>query len=122
MGFLLVGAGAVLHHLFHQYVSNGLATGVVGSLGYWIAQQGVKRGGQPIYYYALVGWLYEFLPAFLSLCGITTIFYNLFRRPATSWLGPGGSRRLARDGGCRRSCRRSRSMPLRQRRSRSGGQ
>lgn len=64
---------------FLTNVPNGLATGVVGSLGYWIAQQGVKRGGQPIYYYPMIGWLYEFLPAFLSLCGITTIFYTLLR-------------------------------------------
>jgi uncharacterized protein (TIGR03663 family) len=70
---------------FLTNVPNGLATGVVGSLGYWVAQQGVKRGNQPVYYYALVGWLYEFLPAFLSLCGITTIFYNLFRRPEERW-------------------------------------
>lgn len=70
---------------FLTNVPNGLATGVVGSLGYWVAQQGVKRGGQPIYYYPLIGWLYEFLPAFLSLCGMGTIFYNLFRRTGERW-------------------------------------
>ena len=70
---------------FLTNVPNGLATGIVGSLGYWIAQQGVKRGGQPIYYYAMIGWLYEFLPAFLRLCGMGTIFYNLFRNPDQRW-------------------------------------
>lgn len=71
---------------FLTNVPNGLATGIVGSLGYWIAQQGVKRGGgQPIYYYAMIGWLYEFLPAFLSLCGMGTILYNLFRNPDQRW-------------------------------------
>ncbi len=42
----------------------GLATGVVGSLGYWLEQQGVHRGSQPWYYYLLIQIpLYEFLPA-----------------------------------------------------------
>ncbi len=42
----------------------GLATGVVGSLGYWLEQQGVQRGSQPWYYYLLIQIpLYEFLPA-----------------------------------------------------------
>ncbi len=42
---------------------NGLATGVIGSLGYWLEQQGVRRGSQPQYYYlALIMPFYEFLP------------------------------------------------------------
>ncbi|MBN1965954.1 MAG: TIGR03663 family protein, partial [Anaerolineae bacterium] len=41
----------------------GLATGMVGSLGYWLAQQGVRRGSQPQYYYVLTQLpVYEFLP------------------------------------------------------------
>ncbi|MFH1185069.1 MAG: glycosyltransferase family 39 protein [Chloroflexota bacterium] len=41
----------------------GFFTGVVGSLGYWLAQQGVQRGSQPWYYYLLVMVpIYEFLP------------------------------------------------------------
>lgn len=40
----------------------GVATGVVGSLGYWLAQQGVRRGGQPQYYYMLIQLpIYEYL-------------------------------------------------------------
>ncbi|MFZ2487651.1 MAG: flippase activity-associated protein Agl23 [Anaerolineae bacterium] len=45
----------------------GLATGVVGSLGYWLSQQEVARGSQPWYYYLLIVPLYEFLPLLLSL-------------------------------------------------------
>ena len=46
---------------------NGLATGFMGSLGYWIEQQSVERGGQPWYYYILVMIpMYEYLP-FLGL-------------------------------------------------------
>jgi DNA-binding beta-propeller fold protein YncE len=41
---------------------NGFFTGLVGSLGYWLSQQGVERGTQPKYYYALVQMpVYEFL-------------------------------------------------------------
>ncbi len=43
---------------------NGLVSGFVGSLGYWIEQHGVQRGGQPLYYYALIQIpIYEYLPA-----------------------------------------------------------
>ena len=43
---------------------SGVATGLVGSLGYWLEQQGVHRGSQPWYYYLLVQIpIYEFLPA-----------------------------------------------------------
>lgn len=40
----------------------GFATGMVGSLGYWLVQQSVERGTQPLYYYALVQMpIYEYL-------------------------------------------------------------
>ncbi|GAB4417977.1 MAG: hypothetical protein Kow00106_13890 [Anaerolineae bacterium] len=41
----------------------GLVTGMIGSLGYWLEQQGVRRGSQPQYYYLLTQLpVYEFLP------------------------------------------------------------
>jgi len=41
----------------------GLVTGMIGSLGYWLEQQGVRRGSQPQYYYVLTQLpVYEFLP------------------------------------------------------------
>ncbi len=41
----------------------GFFTGIVGSLGYWLVQQGVERGSQPWYYYLLIQIpVYEFLP------------------------------------------------------------
>jgi predicted membrane-bound mannosyltransferase/sugar lactone lactonase YvrE len=47
--------------------TDGFVTGVVGSLGYWLVQQGVQRGSQPWYYYMLVLVpVYEFLPLFGS--------------------------------------------------------
>ncbi len=49
----------------------GLMTGMIGSLGYWLEQQGDRRGSQPQYYYSLVIMpIYEFLPyigAFLAM-------------------------------------------------------
>lgn len=55
--------------------SNGIITGLVGSLGHWVAQQDVGRGGQPIYYFALVQIpIYEFLGAFGTLAAIVIGF------------------------------------------------
>ena len=40
---------------------HGFFTGIIGGLGYWLSQQSVQRGGQPIYYYALIQLpVYEF--------------------------------------------------------------
>ncbi|OQY31053.1 MAG: hypothetical protein B6I38_06415 [Anaerolineaceae bacterium 4572_5.1] len=45
----------------------GFFTGMVGSLGYWIAQQGVERGSQPWYYYWFIQIpIYEYLPALIG--------------------------------------------------------
>ncbi len=52
--------------LYTTVFTNGVGffTGSVGSLGYWLAQQGVQRGSQPWYYYLLITIpIYEFLPA-----------------------------------------------------------
>jgi len=51
--------------LFTTFFTNGagLATGLIGGLGYWLEQQGVHRGGQPWFYYLLINLpIYEFLP------------------------------------------------------------
>lgn len=46
----------------------GLATGAIGSLAYWLGQQGVSRGSQPWYYYIFLQIpTYEFLPAVAAL-------------------------------------------------------
>ncbi len=47
---------------------NGLASGLVGSLGYWLVQHGEQRGSQPWYYYLLIQIpVYEYLIALGSL-------------------------------------------------------
>ena len=64
----------------------GLATGLVGSLGYWLAQQAVERGGQPRYYYVLLQIpVYEFLPA---LGVAVAAFTGLFKQRETNEIAP----------------------------------
>ena len=54
----------------------GVYTGSWQSLGYWLAQQDVARGGQPWYYHFVIGSIYEFLPL---LFGVVAIVYYLRR-------------------------------------------
>ncbi|MBE2271132.1 MAG: TIGR03663 family protein, partial [Anaerolinea sp.] len=58
----------------------GLASGMIGSLGYWLKQQGVERGSQPQYYYSLIIMpIYEYLPligSFLAMLAGFTIFWR----------------------------------------------
>lgn len=59
----------------------GFFTGLLGSLGYWLSQQAVQRGGQPSYYYLFVTLpMYELLPYLVSLA--TLIWYWWRHRPA----------------------------------------
>ena len=57
----------------------GFFTGVIGSLGYWLVQQGVQRGSQPWYYYIFVQIpIYEFLPALGAIVAIVLGLIKLF--------------------------------------------
>lgn len=56
----------------------GFFTGIVGSLGYWLSQQEVQRGGQPLYYYAAVIIpIYEFAAVFGT---ILALYFGIKRR------------------------------------------
>ena len=55
---------------------NGMGTGLVGSLGYWLSQHEVQRGNQPWYYYLIVFPLYEYLPI---LAGLGAVAYAALR-------------------------------------------
>ncbi|MCI0439666.1 MAG: hypothetical protein L0177_11120, partial [Chloroflexi bacterium] len=61
--------------LYTTFFTNmaGVGTGMWQSLGYWIAQQEVARGGQPWYYYFVIGSVYEFLPLAFGI--IAAIYY-----------------------------------------------
>ncbi|MBN1261750.1 MAG: TIGR03663 family protein [Anaerolineae bacterium] len=61
----------------------GFLSGLLGALAYWLAQQGVERGGQPEYYYALLMPLYEYLPLLLSLTGVGGALATLLQRPSS---------------------------------------
>jgi uncharacterized protein (TIGR03663 family) len=58
--------------LFTTFFTNpdGVATGIWGSLDYWLEQQHVLRGNQPVFYYVLLSPVYEFLPLTLMLAGV----------------------------------------------------
>ncbi|MFZ3069532.1 MAG: glycosyltransferase family 39 protein [Anaerolineaceae bacterium] len=60
----------------------GFFKGLVAALGYWMSQQEVQRGTQPLYYYAFVQIpIYEYLPA---LGTILTLIIAASRRLFTS--------------------------------------
>ncbi len=62
---------------FTSFFTNGAGffTGLIGSLGYWLSQQEVARGGQPLYYYFILLPLYEFLPLIFGFAAI--IYYAI---------------------------------------------
>jgi len=72
---------AIFLPLFTTLFTNGqgIGTGVVGQLGYWLAQHGVQRGGQPWYYYLALFPLYEFLPILLGLGGAIWLLIRWWR-------------------------------------------
>ena len=67
---LWLGQMALFYGIFTVFYTSlftngpGFLTGLVGSLGYWMSQQEVNRGEQPLYYFALIQIpMYEYLPA-----------------------------------------------------------
>jgi uncharacterized protein (TIGR03663 family) len=58
--------------LFTSFMTNlhGFATGIWGSLDYWIEQHGEERGRQPVFYYAVITPVYEYLALILATWGI----------------------------------------------------
>ncbi|MDP3063654.1 MAG: TIGR03663 family protein, partial [Chloroflexota bacterium] len=53
----------------------GVLSGVWESMGYWLAQHEVGRGGQPWYFYLALATTYEFLPFLFALPAL--VFYTL---------------------------------------------
>ena len=86
-------SAAIFHVLFAFFFTSvftniaGLGTGMIYSLGYWLEQQGVRRGSQPQYYYLLIIMpTYEFLPIIGSVsamfAGVTGYWKTRRRRIA----------------------------------------
>ncbi len=66
----------------------GFFTGLVGSLGYWLEQQGVNRGSQPWYYYGLVQIpIYEYLPALGTLLLLVMVVFRKWFFPKDPVIG-----------------------------------
>ncbi|MDY7042570.1 MAG: TIGR03663 family protein, partial [Chloroflexota bacterium] len=62
--------GAIIFSLLYTtFLANplGIYTGTVSAVRYWLAQQDVKRGGQPWFYYGLLLPMYEFTALFFGL-------------------------------------------------------
>jgi predicted membrane-bound mannosyltransferase/DNA-binding beta-propeller fold protein YncE len=84
----LVAAGvfyAIFVFFFTTMFTNlfGLATGMYYSLGYWLEQQGVRRGSQPQYYYAmLILPFYEFLAVIGGMLAMLAGLITFWRRYA----------------------------------------
>ena len=73
---IFYGIWVVLYTTFFTNLS-GVGSGLWQSLGYWVVQQGEARGGQPAYYYFVIGSIYEFLPLVL---GVVAAVYYVRRR------------------------------------------
>jgi predicted membrane-bound mannosyltransferase len=67
-GAIFMGTLVLLYSTFFTNPS-GIGSGIWQSLGYWLAQQDVARGGQPIYYYLIITPVYEFLPLVFGIAG-----------------------------------------------------
>jgi len=86
---------------FTTFFTNGggLASGMIGSLGYWLQQQGVHRGSQPWYYYMLVTIpVYEYLPALASLVAGYLGLRQLLGRTSTNRTDGSNDRPVGLDG------------------------
>lgn len=73
---LFYGIFIVLYTTFFTN-GQGFATGVLGSLGYWLAQQDVHRGSQPWFYYFVLMPMYEFVPLIFGVIGMGFGIRNL---------------------------------------------
>jgi predicted membrane-bound mannosyltransferase len=82
----LINAGlfyGIFTFFYTTYFNNtdGFFTGLLGSLGYWMAQQAVNRGTQPWYYYIFLQVpIYEYLPAIGTLLGFGLVWRQRRKR------------------------------------------
>ncbi|MEJ2758987.1 MAG: glycosyltransferase family 39 protein, partial [Anaerolineales bacterium] len=83
----LIAAGIyyAIYALFYTSIfanPGGIYSGLIGSLGYWLEQQGVQRGSQPWYYFILVQLpIYEYMAVIgTALAGIFSIRWVIKRK------------------------------------------
>ncbi len=83
-----LGAAAIFYAIFTVFFTTfftngkGFFMGLMASLGYWLSQQGVQRGSQPLYYYALIQIpIYEYLAALGTIVTVILAFrHRLFQQ------------------------------------------
>lgn len=81
---LFYGIYVVLYTTFFTN-GRGFFTGIIGSLGYWLAQQGVQRGSQPFYYFVLIQVpIYEYLAALGTLLAL---YFGIRYQRFITWPG-----------------------------------
>ena len=80
-------AAAIFVVLFTTFFTNpnGIVTGLIGGIQYWLSQQEVARGGQPWYYYLILLPLYNFMPLLVAIPGIG--YYAIRRNTASASFG-----------------------------------
>lgn len=87
---LFLKAAALFYLIFVTFYTTffsngqGFFTGIIGSLGYWLSQQEVQRGGQPFYYYGMILIpLYEFLSVAGTIAAIyfASKYHKFFQKP-----------------------------------------
>jgi uncharacterized protein (TIGR03663 family) len=71
----------ILYTSVFTNIRPGAVSGVSGSLGYWLAQHGVQRAGQPWFYYLMLAALYEFLPLLLAAGAVVRFFILRREKP-----------------------------------------
>jgi uncharacterized protein (TIGR03663 family) len=66
---------AIALPLYTTFFTNpdGIATGIWGSLDYWLEQQDVRRGTQPVFYYLILTPVYEYVTLLLALGGAVVV-------------------------------------------------
>ncbi|MAT43713.1 MAG: hypothetical protein CL609_15355 [Anaerolineaceae bacterium] len=72
--------------LYTTFFTNfsGFASGFIGSLGYWLSQQQIARGGQPLYYYLIVMPMYEYFTVIGGFCAAVYYLKNRKELPKLS--------------------------------------
>ena len=94
-------SAVIFHVLFAFFFTTvftnitGLASGMVYSLGYWLEQQGVRRGSQPQYYYLLIILpVYEYLPIVGSVAAMFAGLSRFWKRRRNRLIAQENARRL----------------------------
>jgi len=80
MALIFWGINFLLYTSLLTQLRMGAASGLAGSLGYWLAQHGEQRGSQPLFYYLMLILLYNASLFILILAAIYRSTANLIKK------------------------------------------